>query len=225
MREVSGDLPKPMLPVAGRPFVEHLVAWLARSGVRRIVLSVGHRFESLQRHFRTGAAFGVRITYAVEREPLGTGGALRLACEDLDVWPVLALNGDSFVNLDLGALLAAHESHRAPLTVALVRVPDSGRYGRVRLRPDGAIAAFDEKAGGGAGAINAGVYAMERECLAAMPAGASSLERDVLPEMARRGAMGFTTSGFFVDIGLPEDYQRLADAPETFLQAISEVRA
>ena len=217
------DGPKPLVPVAGRPFLEHLVRWLVRGGVRRIVLAVGHRAERVEEHFGDGAAFGAEIVYSREDEPLGTGGALRQAAARTDAWPVLALNGDSFAAVDLGAMLSAHVLTQARLTVALTEVAECGRFGSVRPGPDGAILRFAEKSSEGPGLVSAGVYLLERDVVAMIPPGRSRLEHDVFPRLAGEGACGFVARGYFVDIGLPEDYRRLADHPEPFLAALAAV--
>jgi D-glycero-alpha-D-manno-heptose 1-phosphate guanylyltransferase len=223
MRAVSDTVPKTMLPVAGRPFIEYLLAYVAAAGVQRAVLAVGHRAEAIASHVGGGRALGLEVAYSEEREPLGTGGALRLASEQVDRWPALALNGDSFVAVDLAAMMAAHQSHRPRLTVALADVRDTGRFGRVRLDAGGRIAAFDEKASSGHGLVNAGVYLLEREVMEMLPNGTSSFERELLPAMAGTDALGFVTSGFFVDIGVPADYQQLVESPAAFLRSVGRV--
>jgi D-glycero-alpha-D-manno-heptose 1-phosphate guanylyltransferase len=220
VRGVSDTMPKPMLPVAGRPFLEYLLGYVAAAGIPRAVLAVGHRAEAVIAHFGNGSALRMELTYSVERDPLGTGGALRQACEHLDRWPALVLNGDSFVAVDLAAMMAAHQSRGARLTVALASVPDTGRFGRVRLDAGGSIVAFDEKAVTGPGLVNAGAYLVEREVVEVLPDGRSSFERELLSAIAGEEAWGFITSGFFVDIGVPDDYRRLVQAPAAFLQAV-----
>jgi len=217
---VAGGLPKPMVPVAGRPFLEHLVRWLARSGVGRVVLAVGHRAGSVEAHFGDGAKFGVHVAYSCEAEPLGTGGALRQAAQSLGRWPILGLNGDSFAAVDIHAMLASHAARGARVTVALTEVPQGDRFGRVRLGRDDAILGFAEKSSGGPGLVSAGVYLLERDAVGMIPPGRSSLEHETLPRLAGHGAYGFVTRGFFVDIGVPADYQRLEGAPERFLRAM-----
>jgi len=222
MRVVSGDLPKPMLPVAGRPFLEHLLRFIRRAGVRRVILATGYRAEAVRRHFGDGSIVGLELLYSPEDEPLGTGGALRLACEKTERWPVLALNGDSFFAVSLASLLTAHGLARAKLTMALVEVADTGRFGRVRTSPGGNILGFEEKSGSGPGLVNAGVYVLEKQVLAAIGPGPCSFERDALPRLLGDRTLGVPTPGLFVDIGLPDDYQRLVAAPEEFLGATSE---
>jgi NDP-sugar pyrophosphorylase family protein len=211
-----------MLPVAGRPFLEHLLRYLGRQGVRRAVLCVGHRGAAIRAHFRDGDAVGLSLVYSEERELLGTGGALRQAVSLVTGGTVVALNGDSFVRLDLPAMLARHLSPPAPATVALVRVSDTSRFGAVQLEEAGSrITRFGEKSAVGPGLINAGVYLLQRKEIERIPAGVVSFEHDVLPGLAARGARGFITQGLFADIGTPEDYGRLAAAPGRLLAAVT----
>ncbi|HTU01206.1 MAG TPA: sugar phosphate nucleotidyltransferase, partial [Candidatus Sulfotelmatobacter sp.] len=116
--------------------------------------------------------------------------------------------------------LAFHTAHGKPLSVALAHVKDTGRFGRVRLDSTGGIVAFEEKTSAGPGLVNGGVYLMEREVQLRIPVQKCSFERDVLPSLLGGGAVGFVTSGFFVDIGVPADYRRLVRSPGTFLRAI-----
>jgi D-glycero-alpha-D-manno-heptose 1-phosphate guanylyltransferase len=207
LRAAVPDLPKPMAPIAGRPFLEILLRALAARGVTRAVLSVGYRAEAIVSHF--GHDFeGMRIEHAIEDEPLGTGGATRLALGLCDADPVLVTNGDTFLDLDLAALRAAWTGDDVPVLVAR-EVPDTSRFGRLVVRGD-RIVGFAEKGASGPGLINAGTYLVRRDLLAGFQAGARfSLETDVLVPRAATGALRvFVTDGTFIDIGVPEDYAR-----------------
>jgi NDP-sugar pyrophosphorylase family protein len=209
-----------MVPIAGRPFLEHLLDFLRDSGVRRVVLCVGHGAEAIQSHFGSGADLGLEISYSVERELLGTGGAIKCGVRIGNGRTSLVLNGDSFVELDLEALLQFHQRAAAPMTAALVGVEDTGRFGAVVLDPaTGLVREFGEKRRSGPGLINGGVYLIERNVADRIPSGVVSFERDFLPGLVQNGLHGFVTQGFFVDIGVPEDYHRLADHPQAFLAA------
>jgi NDP-sugar pyrophosphorylase family protein len=152
---------------------------------------------------------------------MGTGGALRHALPLLDSDPVLALNGDSFVDLNPAAFLSWYCEHGRPAAaLALTFVADAGRYGRVELGPDERIGAFEEKSGGGRpGWINAGIYLLRRALLAGIPAqGSRSLEREVLPQKLADGVFGYCCRGRFIDIGTPQSYRRAGeffDPPDT----------
>lgn len=210
LRSVVNDIPKPMAPIDGRPFLEYLVAQVAVAGVPEVVLLVGYRAEAIERHFGDGAGFGVRVRYSREREALGTGGALKLA-EGLlvgDRW--LVLNGDSLFDISLAELVARHIDRPAPATLALARVADPTRYGSVTLAADGSVTAFAEKSDATApNRINGGLYIIERSLVHRIPADRPvSFEREVLPQLVGQGLRGEPFDGYFVDIGVPADYVR-----------------
>jgi D-glycero-alpha-D-manno-heptose 1-phosphate guanylyltransferase len=205
-------VPKPMAPVAGRPFLEILLSQLARAGCTRAILSVGHLHEVIENHF--GAHFrGVEIKYAIEHTPLGTGGAIRNALGHATEQAVLVLNGDTFLNADYAAMLRVHAEQAATLTIAVTHCRDVARYGGVAVsgaRDGMYITGFEEKGRAGAGWINAGAYAIDRN-LAWPPALAEkfSFETDFLaPEIAGLAPAAYPVDGFFLDIGVPEDLDR-----------------
>ncbi len=207
---IVSDVPKPMAPVAGRPFLERLLDRLAQQCIRRIVLAVGYKREIIQSHF--GDHYhGLDVAYSVEAEPLGTGGAIKQAFVEQSLAQALVLNGDTFCTLDLSVLSAEHARSGASATLALVRVEDAGRYGAVELDSSGRIAAFREKnPDTGAGLINAGVYALESRVFELAPAAARfSFEQDVLQaHAAGQGFRGHVADASFIDIGVPDDYHR-----------------
>jgi D-glycero-alpha-D-manno-heptose 1-phosphate guanylyltransferase len=208
LRHVVPDLPKPLAPVAGRPFLAIVLGQLADQGFDAAVLAVGYRQEAIRRAF--GDRFGrLELLYAVEDRPLGTGGAIRRAahaCRDDDVF---VLNGDSYVELEFAAMQAAHRQAGVALTVCAVEVPDAARYGRILIE-DSRIAGFAEKGTTGPGLINAGVYLMRRDLLETLELPeVFSFEQDVLA--ARLSVLRpqvHLAHGRFIDIGVPEDYAR-----------------
>lgn len=208
---LTRSLPKPMLEVAGRPFVEHVMAHITRFAIDKILLLAGYRGEVFADTYAGRRLFGASVDVVIEPEPLGTAGGLRFAADRLDN-SFLLTNGDTFFDSDLQPLVCGPDEEGRDVTVLLRWVDDPGRYGRVTLSGD-RIELFDEKSTVGVirGAlINAGTYRMCRDrVLAEIPAGSSSLERDVLPSIARRGrAAGHISSGFFVDMGIPDALQR-----------------
>lgn len=218
LRAAVPDLPKPMAPVAGRPFLEHLLDYWLGQGVRRFVLSVGYRAEVIRAHFGTRYR-DAAIDYAVETTPLGTGGGLLLAAglATQAKGPLLVLNGDTFFALRLAALLAAHRAQAADWTFALFRTAEAGRYMGMTLATDGTIASLQAGAATGERLANGGVYLVEARVLAQLagryPASAPlSLEARCLPDLLAAGARlcGAACDGTFIDIGVPDDYRRAA---------------
>ncbi len=208
-----------MLPIGGHPFLEYLIWQLSGSGIAKIVISSGYRGDVIRSYFGDGERWGVEIRYSHEATPLGTGGAVRLAATLLEDERFLLLNGDSVCDVDLPALLdAAGAGLLGAMT--LTNVPDGGRYGTVALAPGGLIRAFRQNdPTGGPALVNAGVYALRRELVDLIPAGASSLERDVLPPLGGR-IRAVVSDGYFIDIGLPETYQRVSVDPRPLLRAV-----
>jgi len=213
LRSVVSDVPKPLAPVNGRPFLDYQLALLARSGrVAKAVLAIGWLADRVIEHYERNPP-PLPLEYAVEHELLGTGGALRNALDATSTSRVLALNGDSVFRWELQPLFDAHESAGAVATLALVRVPDTVRYGAVEVQR-GRVAAFREKVGSsGPGLINAGVYVFERAALERVePGRVLSLEREVFPRMAVDGLLAAAVfESDFIDIGLPETYAAAAD--------------
>jgi D-glycero-alpha-D-manno-heptose 1-phosphate guanylyltransferase len=197
-----------MAPVAGRPFLAWVLDALANAGFEQAVLAVGYRHEAIRDHFGDGHR-GLRLAYAVEDYPLGTGGAIRLAADAAGAWPVFVLNGDTWLDLNYGALWRAHESGGERLTVAACRVDDTSRYGALEV-DDGHLRGFFEKGRAGPGLINAGTYLLSRDVVERIPRGeVHSFEQQLLVPCASelRPAV-FVADGMFIDIGVPEDYAR-----------------
>ena len=203
LRPLTYTTPKPMLPIANRPFLEHQVAHLRAHGIDRIVLACGYRPDAIRAHF------GAELEYVVEPEPLGTGGAIAYAARALTETFVVA-NGDVLTDLDLSALVRFHRDREARMTLALHPVDDPSRYGVVVTAADGAVTAFVEKPPPGAAAastINAGTYVVEPEVLGLVPQGrAVSVEYEVFPLLVGAGLYALSSDGYWRDIGTPESY-------------------
>ena len=208
LRSVISDIPKPMAAVHGRPFLAFVLDRLVDGGFTHVVFATGYRHEILHRHFGNSYQ-GLDISYSVETEPLGTGGAIRLALDHIGPQNVFVMNGDTYLELDFHAMLAAHDSARAVLTVAVCRVPDAARYGTIELHGDIAQR-FIEKGRSGPGWINAGTYLLGAGIRSFFPsAKAFSFERDVLArDSVTVRPLVFRSCGRFIDIGTPDDYAR-----------------
>jgi NDP-sugar pyrophosphorylase family protein len=208
LQPVVADRPKVLAPVAGRPYLTHLLDQLADASASDVVLLTGYRANQVKGVL--GDSYrGMRLRHSVEPSPLGTGGAIRHALGLLASQRVLLLNGDSYIEVDLGALLERHDERNADVSLVLCRVNDTSRFGRVELDGEDRIVRFEEKREtAGAGWINAGVCLMERHVIRSIvPGRVLSLERDLLPRwLARLRVMAHRTEGRFLDIGTPESY-------------------
>ncbi|MDX6521837.1 MAG: mannose-phosphate guanylyltransferase [Gaiellales bacterium] len=203
LRPLTEWLPKPMLPIANRPFLEHQIEHLHRHGITRVILSCGYLPDPIRDHF------GDSLEYAVEPEPLGTGGAIGFAAAGIGETFVVC-NGDVLTDLDLTALLAMHHDRGARATIALHQVADPSPYGLVRTDAEGAVTAFVEKPGAGEAdvdTINAGTYVIEPEVLRLIePERMVSVEREVFPRLVGSGLWAKADAGRWRDIGTPESY-------------------
>ena len=221
LRSVLGETPKILAPVAGRPFIDHLLAWLASFGARRVVFCLGFRAAAVTEHIAAHPFPGLEVVTSLETEPLGTAGALRLALPHLHSDPVLVMNGDTFVDADLGAFAAAHRARAAAASILCATVPSTARYGRLDIDGAGRIRGFREKdpADNRPGPINAGLYLFSRAWLSgfARTTGAS-LERDVFGAAAPGTFDAIAADGLtFIDIGTPESF---AEADRVVGQAL-----
>lgn len=213
LRSVLPDLPKPLAPVDGRPFLSYLIdVWAASGAVSRVVLSSGYLAAKIDA-FLESTHFSLPVLSVVEAQPLGTGGAVLHVAQEIALSdPFFVLNGDSFLNVDAQGLLKRHLDSGVDATLTVARVDDAGRFGTVRLEGE-RVSAFQEKRGVAEPAwINAGVYALSHALLPSFPEGASSLERDVLPLRAAEGRLGcWREDGELLDIGLPETLAKAAE--------------
>jgi mannose-1-phosphate guanylyltransferase len=209
LRPLTSTIPKPVVPLADRPFIVHMLEWLKGHGVDDVVLSCGFLASGVRNVLGDGEALGLRIRYVEESHPLGTAGPVKLAEPLLDE-RFLVLNGDVLTDLDVSAQIAAHERTGAKATLALIGVEDPSAYGLVRLDEDGAVREFVEKPPADqidTNLINAGCYVIEREVLDRIqPDTKTSFEREVFPSLIGSGLHGFPQSGYWLDIGTPERY-------------------
>jgi mannose-1-phosphate guanylyltransferase len=205
LRPLTDTVPKPVIPLAGRPLLSYMIDWLRVHGVDEIVLACGFKADRVREVLGEGGS--PRLRYVEEPEPLGTAGAIRFAAESLSA-PFLALNGDVLADLDLGALVDFHRERGARATLGLYPVQDSTGYGLVRCEGDGGVLEFTEKPEPPRpGAINAGAYVLEREVLELIPEGRMvSIEREVFPQMIGGGLYALPLEGYWMDLGTPDRY-------------------
>jgi mannose-1-phosphate guanylyltransferase len=212
LRPLTINTPKPMLPVAGRPFTEHQIAIARAAGVTRVALGTSYRAEVFSDYFGDGSGFGVALDYRVEDEPLGTGGAIRnaadaLTCDPDD--PVVVFNGDVLTGLDIRSLVNAWQEADADVALYLTRVKDPRAFGLVPTVGD-RVTAFLEKPQTPeeivTDQINAGCYVFRRRVIDEIPADRPvSVERETFPGLLERGrtVVGWVDPGYWLDLGTP----------------------
>ncbi|MBH1932737.1 NDP-sugar synthase [Streptomyces sp. AV19] len=216
LRPLTLHTPKPMVPAAGVPFLAHQLARARAAGVEHVVLATSYLAEVFEPYFGDGSAHGLRLTYVTEREPLGTGGAIRGAADALDARPgdgVLVFNGDVLTGLDIRGLLRRHERAQADVTLHLTRVADPRAFGLVPTDPAGRVLAFTEKPVRPeeivTDQINAGCYVFRREVIDTIPAGRPvSVERETFPGLLAGGALlhGVVDASYWLDLGRPASF-------------------
>jgi D-glycero-alpha-D-manno-heptose 1-phosphate guanylyltransferase len=209
LREAVPDLPKCMAPILAKPFIGYLVAYLQQQGIQKFIFSLGYKFNLVEQYLNTQYA-NLDMKFSVEEEPLGTGGAIRLATTLVTDKTVLVLNGDSFFKVSIPRLDLFHEASGADCTLALKPMHRFNRYGAVVVNKHNVIESFKEKQFYESGLINGGVYALNAEVFSqlAFP-GKFSFEKDYLEQYAGSGHFyGMVQDDYFIDIGIPEDFER-----------------
>jgi mannose-1-phosphate guanylyltransferase len=208
--------PKAMVPVLNIPFLEMLIERLKHYGIGEVVLSMGHLHDSILAYFNNGSRFGIRIYYAVEDRPLGTGGGIKNAASYLDD-TFLVINGDVFTDIDIEQMYTFHQARHALSTIALIPVTDPPQYGVIEPNPEGRVLKFLEKPSPQmitSNMINAGLIIMEPHILDYIPANQKySYERDLFPALLEAGQaiFGYASSAYWIDIGTPQKYFQLHD--------------
>ena len=214
LRSVVSDRPKPMADICGKPFLQYLLEMLREKGITEVIFALGYMGEMIEEYFQDGSAFGLKIAYSYEEDPLGTGGAIRNALPKIMEEEVLVLNADTYFPMDYQGLYRFHQENDGDFSLATRAVPDISRYGAVRRDAAGRILAWNEKLEDGgqplAGEINGGIYVMKKSLIAEIPEGKQSLEQDCVPNWLFEGKriFGLHFDGYFMDIGIPKDYQQ-----------------
>jgi len=205
---LTKNTPKPMLTVAGVPVTEHQLAMAKAAGITEIVLATSYLSEVFIPYFGDGAKWGMKIKYAVEKEPLGTGGAIRNAAKLLDTnESVVILNGDVLSSHNLSEQIRQHEAHNADVTLHLTQVEDARAFGCVPTDSDGRVSAFLEKMENPvSNQINAGCYVFNPRVISTIPLDTVvSVERETFPQLVANGAkvFGYLEIAYWLDIGTP----------------------
>ena len=208
LRSAVPDRPKPLAPIAGKPFLDYLLAHLQRVGVRRVILSIGYMGELIEAQYGTQFQ-ALDLVYSKEPTPLGTGGALRQALQLSQTSHTLALNGDTLLQFDPRAFMTACQLAGKALGIVTRHVDNTARYGRCELTLD-AVTAFGEKGMAGEGLINAGVYSLRQDLFddVVLPECFSFESEFIEPNLPKLAPYGCRTNAYFIDIGIPEDFER-----------------
>ncbi len=209
LREAVPDLPKCMAPVLAKPFIGYLIDYFHQQGIQKFIFSLGYKFNVVEQYLRTQYG-NLNLAFCIEKEPLGTGGAIKLACEYVTEKSAIVLNGDTFFKVDLQKLTAFHDNCGAHCTIALKPMKRFSRYGVVSLKKDYAVSSFKEKQYYEEGLINGGVYALDAKKFSEerLP-DKFSFEKEYLENhVGARKFYGVIQDEYFIDIGIPEDFER-----------------
>lgn len=199
------DVPKPMASVNGRPFLQYIFDYLLKNGVTHAILAIGYKAEIIERFF--GHVYhGIKITYSIEDNPLGTGGAIKKALEYCNNENVFIINGDTYFVVDLNKMKEFHTYKNSDLTLAVKHMSNFGRYGSVIIEDD-MITRFEEKKLTAQGKINGGIYLLNKRIFDPIYQKSFSFERVVL-QAGNIDVYAFESKGYFIDIGVPEDYYK-----------------
>ncbi|WP_025847907.1 nucleotidyltransferase family protein [Paenibacillus ehimensis] len=208
LKNIVSDVPKPMAPIGETPFLSFILEYLFRNGVQKVILSTGYKHDVIESYF--GIKYKrMDLIYSVENQPLGTGGAIKLALNKTETQDVFVLNGDTFFQVDLNSLYQFHQNKRAKITLSLKALRNFDRYGTVTVKSD-KVASFHEKKSTLSGIINGGVYLVNKECFNNLDFPQKfSFETDFLePYVNKIDFYGYMSDGYFIDIGVPEDYYK-----------------
>jgi D-glycero-alpha-D-manno-heptose 1-phosphate guanylyltransferase len=210
LRSAVPDLPKCMAPVNGKPFLHYVISYFQQQGIERFIFSLGYKHDVIEEYINVQCSM-LNVQYSNEKEPLGTGGAIRLACEKVTGNAVAVLNGDTLFKVQLKQMFMFHNQCGADCTVALKPMKQFNRYGVVELNRNGSIISFKEKQWYDEGLINGGVYILNsKKFLQENLPDKFSFENDYLEKYYQRGMIyGIVQDEYFIDIGIPEDYERV----------------
>jgi D-glycero-alpha-D-manno-heptose 1-phosphate guanylyltransferase len=217
LQGVVSDLPKPMAPVANQPFLKYILDDLSQQGFKKVVLAVGYKYEAIQEYFGNQYK-NLELVYSIEKEPLGTGGAVLLAVDTANVDSAFIINGDTFLKLNYQEMETFAQSKDSDLCIALKPMSDFDRYGSV-LTQNEQIVEFKEKQAVKEGLINAGIYWFKKSIFSDFKSGdVFSFEKDIMEKSIGKVQLtGFVNDKYFIDIGIPEDYKKANKDFENFV--------
>lgn len=210
LRAAVPDLPKCMAPVAGKPFLAYVIDYFKKEGIERFIFSLGYKHEIIEEYLK---AHYSTLDYqcCIEKEPLGTGGAVKLACPLIKGESALILNGDTLFKVKLASLDAFHTANQSDCTLSLKLIHNFDRYGVIELNEDNSIRSFKEKQFFEKGLINGGVYLLNIPAFLKLDLPQKfSFEKDYLEQSERHGTFlqGIVQEGYFIDIGIPADFEQ-----------------
>lgn len=208
LKSVISDIPKPMAPIHGKPFLEYLLSYLVKFKIKKAVLSVGYKYQNILDHFGNNYK-GMELLYAIEDKPLGTGGGIRNAMYHINKNHFFLLNGDTFYEVDLNKLYHLHIEEKANISLSLLPMEKFSRYGSVKVNGT-RITEFMPKKFTKKGLINGGIYVVNQSVFQEYsPGNKFSFETDLLQVMCKKlNIHGYISEAPFIDIGIPEDYEK-----------------
>ncbi len=213
LKSVVSDRPKPMADVNGKPFLEYLLLELKKNNITKLIMAVGYQGDMIENYFGNGQNWGVEIQYSYEKEQLGTAGAIKNAGNLISEEYIFVLNGDTFYKAAYTDVLDLYQNGRYDMVLTLREVSDVSRYGKVELKGNHIVAFNEKEQQQKAGLINGGIYLIHKSILDWIPNRKCSLENEVIPQLLQEGLNigGVVNRGYFIDIGIPEDYKRFID--------------
>lgn len=208
MRPFTYEMPKALIPIQGKPLIQHIIELLRRYEIRDILISTGYLGDKIQGYFGNGCNFGVDITYISEKERLGTAGPLNRMKKHLNE-TFLMLNGDVLADIDLHDMIMSHRKYGGIATIALTPVKDPSRFGVAELKGNKVLKFIEKPKATQSKLINAGVYVLEPEVFKFIPKGYAMMEKEVFPKLAGKGRLyGYPFNGQWFDTGTHEAYER-----------------
>ena len=225
LRPLTYNTPKPIVPVANRPFVLHQIELLKQHGITEIILNLHYLSDSIKEILGDGKKHGVKLFYSIEEQPLGTAGAVKNAGEFFGKGPLVVFNGDALTDINISQIVDYHKKKKARVTLTLTRVKDPTAYGLIITAADGRVSRFIEKPSweqistytqlGSVDTINAGIYVLDPEIFRSVPKGVDySFERQLFPDLLAAGdpIYGFISDRYWIDIGKPSQYRQAHEA-------------
>lgn len=206
--KISGGRPKPMVNVAGKPFLYTIISWFKKKGFKRFIIGTGHKADFIKAYYASNPISGISVRFSEEKQQLGTGGAVKNARRLISSNPFFVLNGDSYCRFSPDKFLLFHKKNKSIVSIVMTGTECGMEYGKIKVKQSGQIDSFDEKDQNAKNCfVNAGVYLFDKKAFDVMPCRRKfSLERDFFPRLKQLRSFGYKQCDFFIDIGTPERY-------------------